>query len=95
MQSFLRKSSEQCVQEESCPVLRGEHVGAGAPEEGGREGKREGQPLCNHHAQDVGVSKAQQAHGLGLKPQLPLCPNWWVQNLGTEVQCPCAGCAVV
>lgn len=38
--SFLRKSSEQCVEEESRPVLRGEHVGAGAPQEGGGEGRK-------------------------------------------------------
>lgn len=38
---FLRKSSEQCVEEEeSRPVLRGEHVGAGAPQEGGGEGRK-------------------------------------------------------
>lgn len=38
VQSFLRKSSGQCVQEESHPVLRGEHMGAGAQRrEGGKE----------------------------------------------------------
>lgn len=55
------------------------------------EGKREGQPPCDQHAQDVGVSKAHQPHGLGLKLQPPLCPDWWAQNLGTEAQCSCTG----
>lgn len=39
------------------------------------------------------MSKAHQPHGLGLKPQPPLCPDWWVQNLGTRCSVHAQGAA--